>query len=51
MSYVKNITLFFQTLGLSSNSKTKESSNNLSGGYLPQDVVKKLILTPAKSLG
>ena len=48
MSSVKNTAEYFRTLGLSSNSKSKEWGNDLSGGYSPQDVAKELFLTPDK---
>ena len=51
MLSVKNTAEFLRTLGLSSNSKTKESVNDLSGGYSPQDVAKELFLTPEKNFG
>ena len=51
MPSVKNTAEFLRTLGLSSNSKTKESVNDLSGGYSPQDVAKELFLTPEKNFG
>jgi hypothetical protein len=46
MSFVKNTAEFLRNLGLSSNSKPRESGNELSGGYSPKNVAKELFLTP-----
>ena len=45
MSSVKNTAEFLQNLGLSSNSKPKESGTELAGGYSPKNVAKELFLT------
>jgi len=51
MSSVKNTAEFLRNLGLSSNSKPRESGNELSGGYSPKNVAKELFLTPEKEVG
>ena len=51
MSSVKNTAEFLRNLGLSSNSKPKESGVELAGEYSPKNVVKELFLTPEKEVG
>jgi hypothetical protein len=50
MSSLKNTAEFLRTLGLSSNSKPRESGNELSGGYSPKNVAKELFLTSEKDV-
>ena len=51
MSSIKNTAEFLRNLGLSSNSKPKESGTELAGGYSPKNVAKELFLTPEKEVG
>jgi hypothetical protein len=51
MSSVKNTAEFLRNLGLSSNSKPRESRNELSGRYSPKNVANELFLTPEKDVG
>ena len=51
MSSVKNTAEYLRNLGLSSNSKPRESGNELAGGYSPKNVAKELFLTPEKEVG